>query len=128
MTPQEYRALTQKPKRSKYGAKQVVYNGERFHSTGEFKRWQELMLLKRAGKISDLVRQYPLPLKAHGVWLPIGRLIIDFAYAENNKRIYEDFKGYATPLAKWKIKHAEAQYGIKVLITGHRQSRRRAAG
>ena len=44
-------------KSSKYGNKKIEYNGEVFDSKKEYKRWCELKLLERAGKISDLKRQ-----------------------------------------------------------------------
>ena len=41
----------------KYHNIKTVINGERFDSKKEAARWQELLLLQRAGKISRLNRQ-----------------------------------------------------------------------
>lgn len=107
-------------RRSKYSAKAIVVDGVRFHSTGEHRRWCELKLRERAGEIEALHRQMPIAL--HVGRRVIGRLVIDFYYFERiplgRIPIYEDFKGFMTPLAKWKLKHFEAEYGIKVRITG----------
>ena len=44
---------------NKFGAKKVIdpITGFAFDSKKEYRRWQELMLLERAGKISNLKRQ-----------------------------------------------------------------------
>lgn len=118
---------------SKYGARRTSVEGITFHSAGEARRYQELRLLERAGEISDLERQpvfvlyAPLTtgtlggaLEAMSGELPvIGKYIADFKYYDERKgeRVVEDFKGFDTPLAKWKRKHAERQYGISVLVT-----------
>lgn len=46
----------------KYGNKIVVFNGERFDSKREEKRWKELLLLQEAGMIRDLKRQVKFEL------------------------------------------------------------------
>lgn len=90
---------------SKYHAKKIEWNGERFDSKKEFYRYQELLLLQRAGKISNLKRQVKIPL------LPSQKdengkvieravtYIADFVYfdIEQNKAIVEDTKGVKTP-------------------------------
>ena len=90
---------------SKYHAKKIEWNGERFDSKKEFIRYQELLLLQRAGKISNLERQVKIPL------LPSQKdengkvieravtYIADFVYfdIEQNKTIVEDTKGFKTP-------------------------------
>lgn len=43
--------------RSKYKAKKVTVNGITFHSQKEYRRFCELVLLERAGRIQDLQRQ-----------------------------------------------------------------------
>lgn len=56
--------------------------------------------------------------------LAVGWYIADFDYNERGTgRVVEDFKGYTTPLARWKLRHFELQYGIKVRIIGKRASR-----
>ncbi len=124
MTPQEFRALTQKPRRSKYANVQIVADGVRWGSKAEYARWCELKLLEKAGQIRDLAPHPHIDLivndKLVGVW--IG----DYTYMENAHRVFEDHKGKDNALSKFKRKFVEAYAGIKVRLT-HRQSRRRAA-
>jgi hypothetical protein len=127
-----------KRRASKYNAVQTTVDGITFHSKGEAFRWMELKLLERAGKITELRRQVELTLHAHGfagAWTPIGKYVADFSYREIRdlpsgspwtcQRTYEDFKGFDVPLGKWKRKHAEAEYGIKILLTGPAAKRRK---
>lgn len=120
MTAAEYRASPRK-RRHKYGAKPKTVDGIRFDSTGEAMRWMELKLLERTGKIVDLKRQVPYELHAKGGTF-LGRYLADFEYVTIPSLRYqttvEDFKGVILPLAKWKIRHAEAEYGFKILLTG----------
>lgn len=117
-------------RRSKFGAVATVVDGIRFHSKGEARRWAELKLLERAGQISILRRQIPFILSVKnfrgGDLIELGKYIVDFSYLDGSGHsVYEDFKGFSTPLGAWKIRHAEAEYGIKVRITGA-ASRKRA--
>ena len=91
-------------KETKYHAKKITWNGEVFDSKKEFTRYQELLLLQRAGKIANLERQVKIPL------LPAQRdengkvieravtYVADFVYTdtEQNKTIVEDVKGMKT--------------------------------
>lgn len=49
--------MIKKPKRSKYGNNKVEQDGIKFDSKKELKRYNELLLLQKAGEISDLQRQ-----------------------------------------------------------------------
>ena len=51
-----------RPGRNKYGNRQVVITGEHFDSRLEARRYQELLLLERAGKITELYRQVEFEL------------------------------------------------------------------
>lgn len=114
---------------NKYRARSVVIDGERFDSYAEYERWRELQLLEKAGEIRDLERQIRIPLKAAGgnpIKIRSGRYkngrasvyVVDFVYFEGNARVFEDKKGFKTPLSKLKIAIVEAMYpGIKVRIT-----------
>ena len=89
---------------SKYHAKKIKWDGQTFDSKKEFYRYQELLLLQRAGKIKNLERQVKIPL------LPSQKdengkvieravtYIADFVYfdIERNKTIVEDAKGMKT--------------------------------
>ena len=98
---------------SKYHSKKVTINGETFDSQKEYRRWQELKLLERAGKITKLYRQVPFELipahyetyeryGKHGKRLTDGRVCVeqavkyvaDFVYEQDGKRVVEDVKGY----------------------------------
>jgi hypothetical protein len=125
----------------KYHAKPQVVDGIRFASQKEARRYQELKLLEKAGEIRDLVVHPRFPLWAHtGVAsdepVKVGEYRGDFAYEEQVRmgvipaaistdgvavvsvewvdRV-EDVKGFKTPLYKWKKKHVEAQYGIRIV-------------
>ena len=108
--------------RSKYGAKKVTVNGITFDSRKEAKRYTELDLLKRAGKISGLERQVKFEL------IPSQRLdgkvverachyVADFVYEENGAKVVEDVKGFKTPEYIIKRKLLLKEYGIRVKET-----------
>lgn len=94
---------------------------EYFHSRAEAKRWAQLLLLVKSRKIVSLQRQPEFELHA---WAPemskkekVGKYIADFSYiGEERQTVYEDVKGAHTPLSKWKIKHCELEYGIKIIL------------
>ena len=98
--------------RSKYGSKKVTVDGVTFDSQKEYRRFRELSLLERAGKITDLQRQITYLLipcqyepdtigKRGGV--KRGKLlerevsyVADFVYTQDGKTIVEDTKGFKT--------------------------------
>jgi Protein of unknown function (DUF1064) len=98
-------------KRPKYGNKVFVIDGERWHSQGEYDRWQALKLLEKGGRITKLRRQVSIPLCAI-TGAAVGIIVIDFVYHDPNLLVYEDYKGFSTPLSKWKMKHLQAQYPL----------------
>jgi len=107
-------------RKSKFRNKKVTYNGQTFDSKREAKRHQELLLLERAGVISDLRTQVAFELlPAFFEEVPTGefykrgpkkgqpkmkkvcveqsvKYVADFVYYENDKRIVEDAKGFRT--------------------------------
>ena len=117
--------------RHKFGAIPVTLDGIKFHSTGEDNRYAKLTLLERMGEITDLKRQpvfllgtedRPVLIRSSG--FPNGRrakYVADFDYfAKNGDRIVEDYKGFDTPESRLKRAVVEAQYGIRILITGEK--------
>ena len=102
-------------KRSKYGAVKTTVDGITFDSAREAKRYTELRAMQRAGEISTLRRQQPYALLVGTVC--IGHYVSDFDYVlfSSGERVIEDVKGMRTELYKWKKKHFEAQYGLKIL-------------
>ena len=118
----------------KYGNRKVTFEGQTFDSKRECQRWQELRLLEKAGKISDLQRQVRFEL------IPEQRLadttgpkggrrrgkvlekavyyVADFTYYdENNKFVMEDAKGHRTREYIIKRKIMLARYGIQIRET-----------
>ncbi len=73
-----------------------------FQSKGEWQRWRELLLLEKAGKISNLRRQVRIALEGKNgplMHLLSNRrysLAVDFSYEEGGKAIYEDYKSGGT--------------------------------
>lgn len=126
---EELRALrgiaAPKKKGNKYRNEKTAVSGVTFDSKRESTRWQELAMLQASGHISELRRQVPIEL-VPGVKLagesrarPAMRLIVDFAYVERGKQVYEDVKGKATdklPMFRAKCHLAKALHGIDVKV------------
>ena len=110
---------------NKYRNRKVMTPHGIFDSRREHRRYRELMILQRAGKISELRRQVKYEL------LPSQRLngkcverplyyIADFVYTQDGETIVEDVKGYRDPAsagyAKYVIKRKLMlyRYGIRV--------------
>lgn len=107
-------------KRQKYGNVRTVVDCISFASKREATRWQELLLMQRAGAIRDLERQVRFPLKVKDE--PICTYVADFQYLERvapakYRRVVEDSKGFATPEFKIKAALMKACLGIEVLCT-----------
>lgn len=108
--------MTWKPARPhKFGAKRTVVDGVAFPSKKEARRWSELLLLERAGKISQLTRQNSYDLVVNG--MSVGRYVADFGYLEAGVRVTEDSKGMLTPVYRLKKKLMLAIHGIEILET-----------
>ena len=90
-----------------------------FDSKKEARRWQELLLLEKAGEISNLQRQVKFVL------IPSqrinGRVVekecsyyADFMYTEKVKVVVEDVKGFRTDVYKVKRKLMLYLYDIRI--------------
>lgn len=123
---------------SKYGNKKAVRNGSVFDSRREARRYSELLLLERAGAITDLKKQVEFELiPAQYEAVPTGELykrgakkgtpkmkqvcieksvkyIADFVYQENGKLIVEDAKGFRTEKYIIKRKLMLYVHGIRI--------------
>lgn len=110
----------------KFGNKPVVVNGIRFQSRLESERYQQLMLLERAGEISGLVLQPEYQILQGFINPETGEKVKsrfyvgDFRYIDNatNKMIVEDTKGMETPefRLKWSlVKSLYPQYEFRKL-------------
>lgn len=104
---------------SKFGAKKVVVDGRKFDSKHEARRYTELKLLQRAGKISDLRCQVPFLLipsqYENGRCIEREcKYIADFTYRENGELVVEDAKGMKTDVYRIKRKLMLQKYAIKI--------------
>ena len=84
---------------SKYRNVKPVINGIKFDSAKEARRYNELLLLERAGEITGLQRQVkfcliPSQRRSDGKLERQTDYIADFVYFEGKNRIVEDVKGY----------------------------------
>ena len=126
---------------NKYGAKKVTdpFTGDVFDSKKEYKRWRELLLLARAGKISGLCRQVEYELiptqrakntevykagpqkglpKPGAVIEKACTYVADFIYfGEDGKLVVEDCKGVRTDAYIIKRKLMLHVHGIKIKET-----------
>lgn len=86
-----------------------------FHSRKEYRRWCDLKILERTGRIQELRRQVPYTIEVNGK--RICKYIADFVYLENGQEVVEDVKGKPTPEYRLKAKLMLAVHGIKLLET-----------
>lgn len=111
-------------KRPKYGAIKTEIDGITFASRAEARRYMDLKLLERAGKISNLQTQPKFPLIITGT--KIGTYIADFSYIDLTQKgpqgqsgctITEDVKSKPTrtPVYRLKMKLMAVLYpGVKI--------------
>jgi len=90
-----------------------------FHSKKESNRFDDLVLLQRAGEIYDLKTQVRYTFDQ--LSYPSGRhpsYIADFVYRDKNgKQIIEDTKGYRTGIYKLKYALMQHFFNLTVLET-----------
>jgi hypothetical protein len=88
------------PKKAKYGNQKTDVNGITLASKKEAKRYKELNLLLKAGKIGMLARQVEYELNVGGSHSL--KYLADFVYIdrETGETIVEDVKGTRTPTYK----------------------------
>ena len=108
MTWEELFQTSKKRQNNKYhvsNKEKRTKDGIVFASKAEMERYDELKMLEKAGKISEL--------KLQPKFLLIPKIkkgdratyyIADFAYTKDGERIVEDVKGFKTALYKLKIK------------------------
>ena len=119
---------------SKYHSRKITRDGMTFDSMKEFRRWKELQLLERAGKIENLRRQVKFVLipsqyekkidaKTGDVKIT-GQCIerecsyyADFVYIEHGETVVEDAKGLKTDVYIMKRKLMLEKYGIRIRET-----------
>lgn len=118
-------------RKNKYNARTYKVGNEVFHSKKELHRYEELLLLEKAGQIHNLQREVKyllIPSQRETVWKNgkprQGKVIerecsyiADFVYEENGQTIVEDVKGgSATKTDTYVIKRKLMLYvhGIRV--------------
>lgn len=96
--------------RNKYNARKTPCAQGHTHDSGrEAKRCNDLHMLQRAGKISDLKiqQQFRFSIDGRAVKLKNGHhagIKVDFVYRENGQDIAEDSKGYV--VRDWPLRRA----------------------
>lgn len=119
-----------KSKVQKYKNKKVSVDGILFDSKKEARRYTELKLLERAGKISKLALQVPFELiptqrepdtigRNGGTYKGkvIERAVVykaDFTYWQGNEFVVEDTKGFRTPEYVIKRKLMLYIHGVRI--------------
>ena len=121
MTAEEYVKMrkNQMSRKRKYSNEPVYTNGIRFDSKHEGNRYQELLLMQRAGKIKDLRLQVkfeliPAQRTATGKYVPPVTYTADFVYERNGQFVAEDAKGFKTDVYKLKKKLMLYIKGIEI--------------
>jgi len=115
---------------TKYYSRKVTRNGVTFDSVKEHRRYCELLLLVKAGAITDLQRQVEFELipaqrepDTIGVRGGVKKgktieqrcsYVADFVYTENGKTVVEDTKGFRTKDYIIKRKLMLWVHGIKI--------------
>lgn len=102
--------------RLKYGNTPTKVGEITFHSKKEAKRYGDLILLQRAGVISDLKLQVKFPIVVDDAL--ITTYVADFTYLDaKGERVVEDVKGYATEVYALKRKLMKTLLNITILET-----------
>lgn len=93
----------------KFRAIRTELDGIKFDSKKESKRYQELLLLVKAGEVLFFLRQVPFHLAGNVKYL------CDFVvFWKNGYVTFEDVKGIKTPMYILKKKQVEALYPIEI--------------
>jgi hypothetical protein len=105
---------TPEPKKSKYSNQKTDVNGITLASKKEAKRYKELNLLLKAGKIGMLARQVEYELNVGGSHSL--KYLADFVYIdrETGETIVEDTKGFKTRDYKRKRRLMKKLFNIEI--------------
>ena len=108
---------------NKYHNRELDTPDGKFDSVKEYRRWQELKLLQRAGEIYDLQRQVPfvlIPTQKDEITGKViereCKYIADFTYrsCKTGRITVEDAKGAKTEVYKLKKKIMLYRHGIQI--------------
>lgn len=99
---------------NKYRAVRTEVNGITFDSAAEARRYGELLLLMRAGKIRQLALQPTFNCIVNGK--KVCQYRADFSYFEGNNQVVEDVKSdpTKTPVYRLKRKLVEALFPVTI--------------
>ena len=109
--------------RSKYGNKKTNNKGVLFDSGRESRRYSTLLLMQKAGEISNLERQVAFELipkqrLSNGKCERSCKYILDFRYTDKDDFVvHNDSKGKRTPEYIIKRKLMKFIHGIEILET-----------
>lgn len=108
--------LTKAASGSKHRNRKTVVDGITFASGKEARRYSELRLLSKVGKVNGLTWQIGFPLVVNGV--RVAKYVCDFLYFdETGAKVVEDVKSPHTrklPVYRLKAKMFAAQYGFPI--------------
>jgi hypothetical protein len=110
ITIAEYRKLQRKP--AKYRNRKHIVENIKFDSIAEARRYIDLRLLEKGGKITGLTLQPVYDLHVCGVL--VCRYRGDFRYRVNGVEVVEDVKGVKTPTYRIKKKLMKAIHKIEI--------------
>jgi hypothetical protein len=115
-----------KTKQNKYGAKKVTVGDETWDSQLEYSRWCDLVLMEKAGEITELQRQVEFPYEENDKVVFV--YVADVVYSRSGTRVVEDAKGMRTPVFNLKKKLIESRYGITIELYPSVAKKRRTRG
>jgi hypothetical protein len=94
----------------KFGAQRTIYDGIKFSSKKEAKRYNDLQILQKLGEILFFLRQVAFPLEGD------TKYICDYlVFWSNGEVTVEDVKGMKTDMYIMKKKMVEAKYPFKII-------------
>ena len=103
---------------NKFRNKSVEVDGMKFASTGEARRYLDLLTMQKAGEISDLRTQVEFELipsfECQGKRYRAMKYIADFTYYKDGRMRVEDFKGMRTPEYMLKRKLFAYMRGMRI--------------
>lgn len=114
--------VAEQRRRNKYNNCPADRGGIRFDSQKEARRFDQLILLERAGQITDLRMQVDFTLQeaytdTEGRRVRAIRYKADFTYRRNGQLVVEDVKSSATKTKTYAIKRKlmAERYGINIV-------------
>lgn len=102
--------------RGKFNNVHCTWNGKKYPSKKQRDRAIVLHDLLKRGEISNLVEEKTYSITVEGI--VVAKVRLDFVYnKKNGELVYEDVKGFFTPVQRLKYKIFAINYGKKILLT-----------